>query len=328
MLRKRKLIYALIFISLLLIIGNILIERFSEQDIVIVQEVSQKVIEEKFQSVLNDYGIIDSWISKKTPRRKIADSLDHIYKIKIPLDISIASLIKDINTNFLDLPVSIESVEKKNYSNSEIKISSNNFLKFSVNLVHDKKIKREYSEFSFVVKIDDKVNEEVLEKFSKIYFKYKVVFIPSEFSSEIMEELDCDYLVLLNNEIEDSRFLLDEDYSKQKLVNAIKEIIITFGRKAVYLIDKESRIYKSKIYNLIKDEFEKRGISILDLNTLTPLSAETAKQLNSLFGFYVTSLKGKDGKTFFLSYSDFLALAPQIEKQIKMGDRVTEVSFN
>jgi len=324
MLIKRKLIYALIALSILLIIGNILLERYSKDEVVIVQELSKNKIEEKFSTTLNNYGIADNWISKVSPKKKTYDSLDYIYKIKFPLDISIASFIKDVNASFVNHPVDIESVEKKNYSNSELKIYSNNILKLDANLIHTRKIKRKFAEYGFVMKIDDRVDEEALNELSKLYINYDFAFVPSEYSSDILDKLRSDYIVLINDDINDSRFELDEDFTKQRLINNIKEIIITYGRRVIYLIDENSKIYNSKIYSLIKDEFEKRDIKILPLSYLTPLKADSEKQLVSLFHFYTTSLRGKKGETFLITYNDFITLVPLIEKQLKMGDRVVK----
>jgi len=328
MLKKRKIIYALISFSLLLIIGNIILEKYYDGDAVIVQEISRDEIEEKFLTALDNYGIIQEWVTRSTSKKNLSDSLEYIYKIKFPSEISIASFIKDVNANIVDQSVEIESIEQRNLSNSEIKIYSNKILKLVAKLIHNRKIKREYAEYRFIVKIDDQINDEMFNELSKLYLNYAIAFIPSEFSSEVHEKLERDYIVLLNDEIDDSQFILDEDYSKQRLVNVIKEIIITYGRKTIYLIDETSILYNSKIYSLIKEEFEKRGIKILSFNFITQLKAESEKQLHSLFQFYTTSLKGKKGKTFFISYNDFLLLTPLIKKQLKMGDKVLLPKFN
>ncbi len=321
---KRKLIYALIAISILLIISNVLLERYTNDKAIVVKELSKNKIEEKFIKTLNEYGIADKWISKVSASNKATDSLKYIYKIKFPLDVSIASFIKDVNAEFINKPVKVESIEKRNYSNSELKISSNGFLKLDAKLIHNRKIKREYAEYGFVIEIDDRVDKETLEELSKQYINYAVAFVPSEYSAEILNELKCNYVVLINDDIDDSRFELDEDFTKQRLINNIKEIIITYGRRVVYLIDENSKIYKSKIYSLIKDEFEKRGIKILPLSYLTPLKADSKQQLFSLFQFYTTSLKGKQGDTFIITYDDFITLLPLIKKQLKMGDKVVK----
>ena len=266
MLKKRKIIYALISFSLLLIFGNIILEKYYYDDVVIVQEISRNEIEEKFLTALDNYGIIQEWVTRSTSKKNLSDSLEYIYKIKFPSEISIASFIKDVNANIVDQSVEIESIEQRNLSNSEIKIYSNKILKLVAKLIHDRKIKREYAEYRFIVKIDDQINDEMFNELSKLYLNYAIAFIPSEFSSEVQEKLERDYMVLLNDEIDDSQFILDEDYSKQRLVNVIKEIIITYGRNTIYLIDETSILYNSKIYSLIKEEFEKRGIKILSLN--------------------------------------------------------------
>ena len=328
MLKKRKLIYGLISLVLLLIIANVLIEKFKPvPKIKKVEELPRVTIEQLFIETLYEYGISSEWISKIKLKKK-SDSLEYTYKIKLPVEVSIASFIKDVNSVFVDEPVKIESEEKKNYSNSEIKIYSNDHLKFDANIIHDRKLKREHAEYSFVVKIDNEITDAHLQKLSNLYFDYILAFIPSEFSSELISDFDIKYLVLLNDNINDSRFMLDEEFSKNKLENAIKEIIITYGRKTVYLIDEKAKLYNSKIYSLINDEFEKRGIRIYSLSSLTPLKAETKKQLQSLFNFYVTSLKGKEGKNFFVDYQDLLVLNPMIETQMKRGDKVNSPRFN
>ncbi len=328
MLKKRKLIYGLISLVLILIISNVLIEKLRPApNIEKAEELPRHIIEQLFIETLNEYGISSEWVSKIKLKKK-SDSLEYSYKIKLPLEVSIVSFIKDVNSVFVDKPVTIESEERKNYSNSEIKIYSNEYLKFDANIIHDRKLKREHSEYSFVVKIDNEITEDHLQKLSNLYFDYMLAFIPSEFSSELLSKFDSEYLVILNDDISDSRFMLDEEFSKKKLENAIKEIIITYGRKTLYIIDEKAKLYDSKIYSLIKDEFEKRGIRIYSLSSLTPLKADTNKQLHSLFNFYITSLKGKEGKNFFITYHDLLELNPMIETQMKRGDKVNKPRFN
>ena len=328
MLKKRKIIYALISISLLLIISNIFLEKYFDDDKEVTPEVFQNSIEEKFLQSLENYGIIHDWISSSKPKQHETDSIKYIYKIKVPSDISIALVIKEISSAFIGQPVIVESFEEKNFSNSEIKIYSNSILKLNAKLVHDRNIKREYAEYGFIVKIDERIESETVEKLSRLYYDFYTAYIPSVFSKDIMDKISCKYVVLLNDEIEDNQFLLEEDFTKQRLVNGIKEIIITYGRNSFYLIDENSKIYNSKIYSLIKEEFEKRGIKIFTLNSITPLSAETEKQLHSLFQFYSTSMKGKGGKNFFIKCDDLISLNPLIERQLKMGDRVKLPNFD
>jgi len=328
MLKKRKIIYALISISLLLIISNIILEKYLDDDEVIAPEVFQNTIEEKFFQSLDNHGIIQDWITSSKPNNHEVDSIKHIYKIKVPTDISIALVIKEISSAYIGQPVLVESFEEKNFSNSGIKIYSNNILKLSARLVHDRKIKRVHAKYGFIVKIDEEIDEEKIERISKIYYDFYEAYVPSEFTMGIIDNISHPYVVLINDEIEDTQFLLDEDFTKQHLLNGIKEILITYGRNPFYIIDESSKIYNSKIFSLIKEEFEKRGIKTLTLSSLTPLRAETEKQLHSLFQFYSTSMKGKEGKNFFINYDDLLSLNPLIEKQLKKGDRVKLPVFN
>ena len=324
---KRKFIYGLISFSLLLIAANIYIDNFFTKSEPVIREISKTEIENGFTKILIDHGIDDEWIEKKNVERNNADSINYIYRVKIPSDVSITSIIKDLNETFINKPLLIESTERKNYSNSTVKFYSNEILKLEAYLNHEDNISRKYATYSFIVNVDNIEINEIL----KIQIPFSLAITPSETNAKQisrLNELNKSYVILLDDTIDDSKYKLDKDFSKEKLIRSIKSILFSFGRNRVYIIDDNSKIYNSKSYNLLKDELVKRDIDFIIKSSLTKLTADSNKELFSLFEFYSTSLKKKEGKIFLMNYNNFVTLQAPLEKQIKKGDRIILPKFN
>ncbi len=328
MLTKRKFIYSLVVFSILLIISNILLEVTSKKEKKTIQEISINEIELKFSSTLNNYGILSNWIKKVYVKNRLSDSLDFLYNVTLPQEVSMPALIKDLNNSFDLEKITIETIERKNHSNTQLRIYSNKKLKLQANLRDSKKISRKYASYSFLVHADVNNDERAINEMEDIYCDFTYLITPSKEAFEIKNSFNGKYALLINDALSGTEYSLEEDFSKQKLTNRIRSIVINFGNDKTYLIDETSAIFNSKTYNLLRDEFEKRGINLISLQKYSKLKGKTKQELISLFQFYTTSLKGKGEKTFLINSIDFLELQPLIAKQIKMGDKVVNVSFD
>ena len=327
MLRRKYIIYYLIVFSLLLIILNISVEVSNQKEEKTLPVISQSEIENKFAIALNEFGISNSWVKKIFVRKKLSDSLSYLFSVSIPEDITIATLIKDVNSSFVQLPVEVESIEKKNYGSSVLKIYSDGILKLQANLNYSKEAKRDFAQYSFLVTnpfLEENNKNNILDH---VFYRFTYLLVPSKRVLAATKGMNNNYAILLNDLINESEFALKEDFSKQKLINNIRSIIIGFGKDKAYLIDEHSVLFNSKIYSMLRDEFKSRGIKLHSLQKYPVLKGNSNEQLISLFHFYTTSLKGKEGKTFIVNSDDFLALQLAIAKQIKMGDKVVEVKF-
>ncbi len=327
MLTRKNLIYIFIVVALLLIVVNISLDFTAEKEETIIHTVSQNEIEAKFVHSLNKFGIEGSWIKKVFVRKKLSDSLNYVFNVSIPKDVTIATLIKDINSQFVLDEAKVEAREKKNYGSSVLKIYSDNVLKLQANLNHSKKVKRNFAKYSFLVYRTFSEKEFNVEKWEHIFIDFTYLIVPSQITKEAIKSLKNNYVILLNDSINETEFALKENYSKQKLVNNIQAILINFGKDRAYIIDEHSALYNSKIYNMVRDELRNRNIKLHSLQKFPFLKGESSKQLISLFDFYTTSLKGKSSKTFVISADDFLTLQSQIARQVKRGDKVAKVEL-
>jgi len=322
MFTRIRFIYALIAFTFVLLIRNISIEIIDKSKVKAIPIISKKEIETKFGLTLNRFGISNNWIKKTFIKKKLSDSLNYIFDVSIPQDVNIANFIKEINKLLINKQVKVETREKKNYSNSVLMIYANNILKLQANLNQSNKVIREFAEYSFLVKIYFNDEEFPWEYFNRIFYDFTYLIIPSKKSVELKNMFKNNYAVLLSDEINESDYILKEDFSKQKLINNIQSIIISFGNDKIYLIDETSELFKSKIYSFIRDEFINRKIKLISLQKFPYLIGNTKTEVISLFDFYTTSLKGKKSKTFVVDFDNFIALQPIIETQLKMGDKV------
>nr|MDA3859724.1 hypothetical protein [Melioribacteraceae bacterium] len=181
------------------------------------------------------------------------------------------------------------------------------------------------AQYSFLVLTNFDDNEFSWEKIQKVFLDFTYLIIPSKLSADNINKMNGKYAILLNDEIQETNYSLKENYSKQKLINNIRSIIISFGKNKTYLIDESSALYSSKIFSMLRDELSSRGVELFSLQKFSFLKGNSKEQLYSLFEFYTTSLKGKKGKTFFVDLDNFITLQPSIEKQLKMGDKVVAV---
>jgi hypothetical protein len=281
-------------------------------------------IENKFINVLNNYNLESSWISIRYIDNENYDSLKKVYFIKLPADISIPILLNDVNSEFYNEPVKVEAVERKNYSNSSVKIYSEGFLKMQAFLNHDRKIKRSSAEILIYVMINDfSTAGEITDSLVNKNIDYNLLLIPGEESRLFLQNIlqhNLDYAVLINDEMED-RFSINTDDSKQMIKNSIVSLISVYGRNTLYIVDPDSELYNSVIFSFIKDEFTKRDI---ELSVLTDYSSVLGREFNevvSLFDFFCDSGKSGQRKRLIMDYETFTRLEPYILKAKKKGTR-------
>ena len=107
-----KILSYLLAISILLLIVNIILDRFTGPDEIKNDTISTKIIDSKFEKVLSDYGLEKDWITVKFIKNKNYDSLIKVYNVTVPSDLSIPLLLSDINSVFSDFPIRFVTKEK------------------------------------------------------------------------------------------------------------------------------------------------------------------------------------------------------------------------
>ncbi len=327
---KRKIINILIGTAILLLIINILLEVFKKRDDdKSKRDISAQVIDSLFHNVLDGYAIKGEWIQKKRSIQKLSDSLDFSYRIKIPCDIPIPFMIKDIKAVLYSPVIRILSEEYKNYGNTGIKIYSSDILKLNAQLNYDCNIEREYSKLAFIIWDTYRFGEDEIADLMNMSVPFAVTLTPSSKNETVITSIkdkNKEYVVFINDDIDESRFRLSTDLSKNFLSRSVGAIVRTFNDAVYYIIDNNSRLYNSPIFNYVRDEFKKRKVNLILSSSFSIINSDSEEELISLLRFYYTSGKTIDGKTILVENDDFKYLQDEIANAQKKGNKIVPPS--
>lgn len=287
-------------------------------------EITVSKIDSIFFSVLNKFALKEEWIEKKKIKNKKTDSLQYVFNVKIPQDIPIASLLKEMNYGFSEQPVEITSEEKINFGKTVVKVFSNEHLKLQALLNVEKEIAREYSRLSFILTDAADLNEEDFTKLMRFPYPFAVLLLPEENSFNRLPkiyEFRKEVFLLLNDDVDEKKYSLDPDYEKLRLKTSVLAIKSDFQNIINYLVDTESDLYNATSYNYIKDEFQKRDVKILEYKKFINIDRDSENEIISLIQFYAESGKSIEPQTFLISAEYFLGLERTLSVLFNKGTR-------
>jgi hypothetical protein len=323
---KRKIIYILTAIVVLLLIINVALGFF---DISLPQKklaaLSKKTIESKFNTVLDDYGIEKSWITKGKIQKGKSDSLQNSFVIKTPSDVPVAQIIKDINIEFAHQPVIISSAEEDMNKLTNLIIESGKITKLVANFKIDKDITRKFSTISFLIYKAEKLDSVELSDFLKNPIHFGVI-LPLETNSPNLAQkiisAKKEYFIELDNNSDDNDFYLDEDLKVDEIKSNANKIIASFNSPKIFFIDENNSGIKRSIQNIIKETFENRGRKINYVDEFTFLKGENINDLKSLLKFHLNRLKPNETKIFRINIEDWIAIQENLNSFLKKGNKI------
>ncbi len=326
---KKKLIYSLVIAAFILLIINILVETFSTPEVIVVKnELSCSRIDEIFITSLWDYGIVESWITAKDINNSEYDSLAHVYYIQIPQDLQIVNVIAGLSESFNKKPVKLVTEERKNHSNSTVKIFSNGVLKLEAFLDKADDLQREYAEISFIVQSPDQIDSDLKNKLEHIDIGYTLLFTPSiDLKNELekIKKINSSFALLIDDDIDEDKYVLDTDDSKNKLARNVINIISDYGRNIPYILNEKSEIYNSVAFAYIREEFTKREIVLSKLSDYHDLRGKPIEQLKSILKFHCENGKGKQRRYLLVSITEFLNLKTEVKYYKRLGNRFSSM---
>lgn len=330
MINRKKILVYLIVITALLLFLNIFIDVFnksSEKENS--HELSRSEIENTVWKVLDDYGIKANWVSKKKLKIANEDSVNAQYFISIPEDIPIPLLIRDVNNVIENDVTAFVSEEKQIFGATEIRIYSNEILKLKATIIPNPNLVRDKNSFSFIISDGIKLNDKQYFDFLHTNYPLACAIVPD---AKLISKVDSlvkyskEYILLLNDDLSDSRMKLLQEYQKELLRSSLKRIFTAFPQPQFVLIDEKSQLFNSPIYNFVRDEILGRKISVRPLSELIKLDLSEESELISKFNFYAQDTTSSKQKLFFLPMENFEKILPLIAKYKKQGSRIIAVS--
>ena len=318
---KRKAVYILFAIAILLLASNLFLNRLlpkvnpDNEELVL----SGLEINNHFLKGVNNFGLDENWIIARK-LSKNSDSVFSSYKIKLPPDLPIPVVISEIKSQFSGDSVEIKSIEKKMGGRTKLEIYSGRFLKLTADIDYDKQIVRKRGSVGFLIEdisfdnMEDSLLFEVPESFAVLLNPSKEDKKHSNFILNRRKE----FALLLDDEIDDLEFKLSKDYSNNRLLNSVKAIAGNFSRAIFFVIDDESELFRSQVYPVISAELEKRNIKLVLKSELYQLENVGDTELHNNFDRIFKQLAEED-LTILCNAEDYILLLPEIARYRKVG---------
>lgn len=327
---KRKLISYLLFIALALLLLNIAVDLFKPKSSKpVARELSRSEIENTFWKVLDEYGIDAGWVKKKKFREEHEDSINFQFLVTLPSEVPIPLILKDIN-NVIEKDLSgFVSKEIQIFGATEVRIYTNEMLKLKATLTPDPKLTRKKNEFSFIISDAFIISENQFTSFLNLTYPVAGAVVPDPdeiLKADSLQRFSKEYVLLINDEIDDSKMKLVQEYQKELLRSSIRNTLAAFPKAKYVAVEERGVLFNSPIFNFVRDEFKKRRFSVLPLSEFIRLETDDEQELVSKFKFYSEDTTASRQKVFYLTLDNFNKISPLIARYKKQGSKIVPVS--
>lgn len=327
---KQKFIKYLLVLAIVLLVVEIAIDRARKpKQVVVASELTVLQIETVFFKMLDEYGIEPKWISKKKVKPADDDSTRLQYLVKIPADVPIPLIIRDINKVIQKDITGFVSEEIKIFGSTEVRIYTNEILKLRATLTPDKSLIRKRNSLSFIISDAFDLSDDNFNKFLSVSHPIAGSIIPNEnvvIKADTLKNYRKEYVVLLDDQISDSKMKLKQEYQKEILRGSMKNIVNSFKDSRLIIVDEKSVLFRSPIYNFVRDDFKKQGVTLVVKSEFIELSADEDSELYSKFRFYCNDTTGVHQKQFLISFENFQKILPELEGLKKRGNKIIPIS--
>lgn len=324
-LNRKAVAVILLIAAVFLLVVNLLINRYNQNEelLTVKTELSTLQIDSLFKFSLNSFGLLNEWI-KEVRNKKTEKS----YKVRLPFDLSIPVVLSEINSNFFGTNVTVSSVEKSFSGRTILTISKRDRIILSSEFKYDKKIFRSTRMLAFIIK-DFELSESEDSLLIKIPEPFSTLLIPSSKNTKLAKyitNLNKSYSILIDDDISEIKYRLNENYSQKRLKSSLKLIINDFSDASFILFDDSSDLFASQSFGYIKLELEKRKINMLLLSELQLLFFDNEIEIKNAFDNYLKMTGEGEGMLFLVTADGFRTLLPEIERYRKTGIKIVHPS--
>jgi len=312
---KKKLIYILVGITVTLLLINLIINWTSKKNTPVVNpEARTEVIDSLFNSTISKFNLDSNWVEVVSINSRQYDSLDHVYKIKLPGDLRPTVVLQKLKSDYSNLPVKLISDEKIVNGYTTLNLLSSNQLKLQATFNVDTSLERSHSKFSFVVQDFDRLdNSKQMELYHSV-FPFSILLLPSAESDSLLKNISDfrkTYSILIDDGIDEPRYALETDFSKTHLRESVRYIVWNYPVAQLYVINNKSDLFTSAISNYVNDEFHSRKVTLYTLSDFISLPSNI-DEAKSLMNFYMQSNKDKMGKIILVPADIFAKLQGEL----------------
>jgi len=320
---KKKFVNILFGVAIFILAANLVIGKLSKKVNQNNSEEKSELIESQFKNALFNLGIKEDWVTKQ---KGTDEPLK--FSVKVPKDLPIVLILQEMNYVFNETNVQIRSSENKIGGKTSLDFISGDEIKLESVFNYDGNVARKSVRVGFLVTrfSEETETDSLLLDFPE---NFAIVLTPSKSSSGFVKKVienRKEYVIYLDDNIDELEYKLRSNYSVPRLKSAIRTIVGAFHQAVFFLIDDKSDLYNSPAYTVIKQEMEKRKINFINKNSFNELAETDNKNINNVFDNSLNELGGGEDKLFIVSAEDFLSLKPEIVKYRKLGYRFSNPS--
>lgn len=319
----KKITISLLIAVILLILGNIIIDKYLMPDERPKnrETIPGTEIDNKFKTALKNYGFSSNWITKTKLRKKDNDSVFAAYSISVPKDVPVEMLLLELKEIFWDYNVDIAAEETETNKKISVQLLSGKNVMLRADFYYDEEIKREFGAVSFLVYNVPLEDDEVLVQLLNTPEHYSIVFVPSAAAKSkinIISNAEKRFAVLLNDDIMELDYKMASNFSEDRTLRSLREIVSTFSSAVFFIIDEKSDLYESRNFSFIRSQLTKRGIVLVPTNRFVELRSN-GTDVESKFSNFMQSINKSDEKILMVTAEEFLNLTKLIPLYRKIG---------
>lgn len=322
--KKQKIITYLLIISFTLLLINIVVEVFAKQNPKVPEktELTTKEIKERFENVISEFGIEKNWIKIKTSGEESSEYNPSNYEIRIPQTLPVAVVLNELNLTFTNENLTVTSREITKGKTTLLKILTNKQLMLEAEFIPDASIVRKTANLGFIIDDIDKISDKKIESILNLPENFALTLTPSEKAETLKKRiLDSgkEYVTVLNDDIDEVRFKLSQDYNEKRLKGSIRNLLGSFGDSRLFIIDETSDLFKSQVYKTVCKDLTSRKLNLVPMNNFVTVKGKDKQDLQSIFRYYCESSNSSGNKVFLITADDFIELKSVLEAYRKKG---------
>jgi len=319
---KKSVLFLLIALVSLLGVTDVILRIFYEPGKTITERRTDvHFISEQFENSLSNYAVPDGNIKRVLDKLK-NDTLYYYYTVDLPKAFPQPLLLQEIRKLLPDTKIKILSYEFPIDGETKVEIFADSLLRLRAKLNKNPECQRREVMLFLVISEIEPSDPERFENSLRITIPFSLALRPGEAeykSLTTIGEFGKSYCLILDDDVKDENYLIDEEYTKTKISRIITNIARDFSGARFILVDPESALFNSPIYDFVEKEFKKWRITLLtykDINHVIPKSDDDIK---SVFTYLMTTVEQQKSNVFLFSREYFEILQDDIHKFKKKG---------
>ncbi|MFH0733263.1 MAG: hypothetical protein V1773_01155 [bacterium] len=325
---KRKTIYVLLITIFLMLIVEIIVQSiYTVKKVKVKSNFYPGEISKTFLANLEEYGILQEWVKERVLKDKNTDSTYIDVVIKTPSDLQIVDLLTSLNEKFYYGGIDISSQELKINGDTKLSLTLNNNLILKAFFKFDKKLNRKSIDIAVIVDGLEDLNKNEIDGLLSTPTNISFTVLPSDKAEELLKLIvknGKDYLIKLDDDIDDNQFVLNSDQHPEKIIKSLQKILSVYNRTNFIYVNDESDLYNSKIFNFIKRNIP-RGYVFKKKKELITLGDREPEELKSIFRYYCEK-PDLSYKIFYLTTAQFFIVKNDILRMKKRGNSIISPS--